>query len=52
MWYFAVGLFMIYLSKANLRLTATYGFALGGAVMFFGPILGDMVDRMPRLKCE
>ncbi len=51
MWQFAVGLFLVELSPQSLRLTATYGFASGGAILLFGAIIGHWVDTTPRLKC-
>ena len=50
MWSFAVGLFLITLSPESLRLTAIYGFVSGGAILVLGAIIGDAVDRYPRLR--
>ncbi|KAJ8314091.1 hypothetical protein KUTeg_008652 [Tegillarca granosa] len=50
MWSFGVGLFLIELAPESLRLTATYGFSSGGAILLFGAIVGDWVDNTPRLK--
>lgn len=54
MWQFATGMFLIALQPESLRLTATYTFASGGAVLLLGPIVGDWVDRYPRItgKCN
>ncbi len=50
MWSFAVGMFMIDLSPDTLRLTAIYGLAGGLAITLTGPIMGNWVDRYPRMK--
>jgi hypothetical protein len=50
MWQFAVGLFLVNLDGDSLQLTAIYGFSAGGCVLLFGALIGDWVDRNPRLK--
>ena len=50
MWSFAVGMFMIALSPNSLRLTAIYGLTGGLAILLTGAIVGDWVDRYPRMK--
>ena len=50
MWSFGVGLFMVIISPESLRLTAIYGFASGGAILLLGALVGDWIDRTPRLK--
>lgn len=50
MWQFGVGLFLVIISPDSLFLTALYGFAMGAAILIFGPIIGDWVDRTPRLS--
>ena len=50
MWHFAVGLYLVYLDNKSLRLAAIYGFSSGGAVLLFGGLIGDWVDRNRRLK--
>ncbi|XP_035689340.1 solute carrier family 40 member 1-like [Branchiostoma floridae] len=50
MWAFAVALFLIDLSPGSLQLTAIYGFAKSISVLLLGAIIGDWIDRTPRLK--
>ncbi|KAI0229788.1 Solute carrier family 40 member 1 [Lamellibrachia satsuma] len=50
MWQFAVGLYLVHLADGELRLAAIFGFTAGGAVMFFGGIIGNWVDLNPRIK--
>ncbi|WAR02398.1 S40A1-like protein, partial [Mya arenaria] len=50
MWAFGVGLFMVIISPDDLRVTAIYGLSMGGAVLLFGALVGDWVDKTPRLK--
>ena len=45
-----MGLFMVIISPDSLRLTAIYGFASGGAILLLGALVGDWIDRTPRLK--
>uniref|UniRef100_A0A0B7ARE6 Solute carrier family 40 member n=1 Tax=Arion vulgaris TaxID=1028688 RepID=A0A0B7ARE6_9EUPU len=50
MWSFSLGLFLILVSPKSLHLSATYGLSMGAAVLLFGSIIGDWVDKTPRLK--
>lgn len=50
MWSFGVGLFMVIISPESLRVTAVYGLSVGSAVLLFGALVGDWIDRTPRLK--
>ena len=50
MWSFAVGLFLINLSPESLRLTAIYGFVSGGCILLLGSLIGNQVDKKPRLR--
>ncbi|XP_014662603.1 PREDICTED: solute carrier family 40 member 1-like isoform X3 [Priapulus caudatus] len=50
MWKFSVGLFLVILSQESLRLVATYGFANGLCILILAAVVGDWVDRTPRLK--
>ncbi|KAL5006947.1 hypothetical protein ScPMuIL_015753 [Solemya velum] len=50
MWNFGMGMFMIEISPESLQLTAIYGFSSGGAVLFFGALVGDWIDNTARLK--
>ncbi|KAL3832525.1 hypothetical protein ACJMK2_024160 [Sinanodonta woodiana] len=50
MWAFGVGLFMVEIAPESLRLTAIYGFATGIAILFAGALLGDWIDKTPRLR--
>lgn len=50
MWAFGVGMFMIEVSPESLQLTAIYGFSSGGAILFFGALVGDWIDNTARLK--
>lgn len=45
-----MGLFMVIISPDSLRLTAIYGFASGSAVLLLGAVVGDWIDRTPRLS--
>ena len=45
-----MGLFMVIISPESLRLTAIYGFASGGAILLLGALVGDWIDRTPRLR--
>ena len=49
MWNFALGLFFVNIAGQELRLTAIYGFTMGGSVLLFGGMVGDWVDRTNRL---
>ncbi|XP_077393139.1 solute carrier family 40 member 1 [Festucalex cinctus] len=50
MWNFAVAVFLVELYSNSLLLTAVYGLVLAGSVLLLGAIIGDWVDRNPRLK--
>ena len=49
MWQFGVGMFLVTIDPTSLRLTATYGFVSGVAILFLGAILGNWIDKHPRL---
>jgi len=49
MWLFASALYLVHLDGGMLRLAAALGFAGGGCVMLFGGLVGELVDRYPRL---
>ncbi|XP_078056652.1 ferroportin [Mustelus asterias] len=50
MWHFAISVFLIELCGGNLFLTAVVGLIIAGSVVLFGAIIGDWVDRNPRIK--
>ncbi|XP_063285524.1 solute carrier family 40 member 1-like [Pelobates fuscus] len=50
MWHFAVSVFLVELYVNSLLLTAVYGLVVSGSVLLLGAIIGDWVDRNPRLK--
>ncbi|KAI5080963.1 hypothetical protein GOP47_0004146 [Adiantum capillus-veneris] len=50
MWEFAVGLFMIEIWTRSLFLTSLYGLVETASIVAFGVILGEWVDKFPRLK--
>eukprot|EP00053_Salpingoeca_punica_P015096 m.138064 g.138064 ORF g.138064 m.138064 type:complete len:639 (+) comp16624_c0_seq1:173-2089(+) len=50
MWQFAVSLFMINIWPSSLLMTAVYGLTSGLLTVLCGPIVGDYVDRAPRLR--
>ncbi|XP_035827010.1 solute carrier family 40 member 1 [Aplysia californica] len=50
MFAFSLGLFLIDVSPDSLQLTATHGLCIGAAVLLLASLLGDWVDRTPRLK--
>ncbi|XP_078395000.1 ferroportin [Cetorhinus maximus] len=50
MWHFAVFVFLIELCGHNLFFTAVVGLIVAGSVVIFGAIVGDWVDRNPRIK--
>ncbi|XP_075464530.1 ferroportin-like isoform X1 [Ascaphus truei] len=50
MWHFAVSIFLVELYGYSLLLTAVYGLVVSGSVLLLGAIIGDWVDRNPRLK--
>ncbi|XP_010490844.1 PREDICTED: solute carrier family 40 member 2-like [Camelina sativa] len=49
-WEFSVALYMIYLWPNSLFLTAMYGVVESGSAAIFGPIVGQMIDRMSYVK--
>ena len=49
MWSYAVGMYLADLSPDDLRLVAGYGFSMGAASVLMGAIIGEAVDRFPRL---
>lgn len=48
-WAFAMGLFLVEITPANLQFTASYGLVGGLAVLLFGTVIGDWVDSTSRL---
>ncbi|XP_051566202.1 solute carrier family 40 member 1 isoform X2 [Myxocyprinus asiaticus] len=50
MWNFAVAVFLVELYGNSLLLTAVYGLVVAGSVLLMGAIIGDWVDKNPRLK--
>ncbi|XP_067854342.1 ferroportin-like [Heptranchias perlo] len=50
MWHFAISVFLIELYGHNLLLTAVVGLVVAGSVLVFGALVGDWVDRNPRIK--
>ena len=52
MWQFGAGMFLVTIDPNSLRLNAIYGFASGGSILLFGAVIGDWVDRSPRLYGE
>uniref|UniRef100_A0A8C5Q9S2 Solute carrier family 40 member n=1 Tax=Leptobrachium leishanense TaxID=445787 RepID=A0A8C5Q9S2_9ANUR len=50
MWHFAVALFLVELYGNSLLLTAVYGLVVAGSVLLLGAIIGDWVDKNPRLR--
>ncbi|XP_013881655.1 solute carrier family 40 member 1 [Austrofundulus limnaeus] len=50
MWNFAVAVFLVELYGDSLLLTAVYGLVVAGSVLLLGAIIGNWVDRNPRLK--
>ncbi|KAM9305575.1 ferroportin [Gastrophryne carolinensis] len=50
MWHFAVSLFLVELYGNSLLLTAVYGLVVAGSVLLLGAIIGDWVDKNPRLR--
>lgn len=50
MWQFGVGLFLVIIAPESLLLTAIYGFVMGAAILLFGPMVGDWVDKTARLS--
>ncbi|ESP03171.1 hypothetical protein LOTGIDRAFT_171641 [Lottia gigantea] len=50
MWSFGVGLFLIEIAARSLQLTAIYGLSSSSSYLLFGAIVGDWVDKTPRLR--
>jgi len=50
MWQFAVGMYLVYMCDGELRLAAIFGFTGGGFILLLGGLIGDWVDRNPRLR--
>ncbi|XP_072366303.1 ferroportin [Scyliorhinus torazame] len=50
MWHFAISVFLIELCGDNLFFTAVVGLIVAGSVVLFGAIVGDWIDRNPRIK--
>lgn len=50
MWNFAVAVFLVELYGNSLLLSAVYGLVVAGSVLLLGAIIGDWVDKNPRLK--
>ncbi|XP_068602470.1 solute carrier family 40 member 1 [Brachionichthys hirsutus] len=50
MWNFAVAVFLVELYGNSLLLSAVYGLVVAGSVLLLGALIGDWVDRNPRLK--
>ncbi|XP_048834342.1 solute carrier family 40 member 1 [Brienomyrus brachyistius] len=50
MWNFAVAVLLVELYGNSLLLTAVYGLVVAGSVLLLGAIIGDWVDKNPRLK--
>lgn len=50
MWNFAVAVFLVDLYGKSLLLTAVYGLVMASSVLLLGAIIGDWVDKNPRLK--
>ncbi|CAK9262180.1 unnamed protein product [Sphagnum jensenii] len=50
MWEFAVSLFMLHVWPNSLLLVAVYGLVEAASVAAFGVVIGELVDKFPRLK--
>ncbi len=50
MWEFAVSLFMLHVWPNSLLLVAVYGLVEAASVAAFGVVIGELVDKCPRLK--
>ncbi|GAB2235938.1 hypothetical protein Droror1_Dr00026383 [Drosera rotundifolia] len=50
MWEFSVALYMINIWPNSLLLTALYGVVESASVAFFGPIVGQLVDKLTYVK--
>lgn len=50
MWEFAVGLLMLEIWPDSLLLVAIYGLVETASVATLGVLVGELVDKLPRLK--
>lgn len=50
MWIFSAGLYLVHFDNGELLLAAIFGFIGGCAVLLFGGILGNWVDKTHRLR--
>lgn len=50
MWEFSVGLYMISIWPESLLLAAIYGVVESSSTALFGPIIGQLVDKLTYLK--
>ncbi|XP_039613843.1 solute carrier family 40 member 1 [Polypterus senegalus] len=50
MWHFAVSVFLVELYGNSLLLTALYGLVVSASVLLLGAVIGDWVDKNPRIK--
>lgn len=50
MWEFSVGLYMISVWPNSLLFAAIYGVVESSSTAFFGPIIGEWVDKLAYLK--
>lgn len=50
MWEFSVGLYMISVWPNSLLFAAIYGVVESASTAFFGPIVGDLVDKLAYVK--
>uniref|UniRef100_A0A0B7B8Q3 Solute carrier family 40 member n=1 Tax=Arion vulgaris TaxID=1028688 RepID=A0A0B7B8Q3_9EUPU len=50
MWTFAVSVFLVEIDGDSLQLTAAFGLTMGACTLLLGPVIGDWVDYMPRLR--
>ncbi|KAK3032882.1 hypothetical protein RJ639_037059 [Escallonia herrerae] len=50
MWEFSVGLYMISLWPDSLFLAAAYGVVEAASTAFFGPLVGQWVDKLSYIK--
>ena len=50
MWEFAVGLFMIQVWPDSLLLVAVYGLVEAASMACLGVVVGELVDKCPRLR--
>lgn len=52
MWEFAVGLYMISLWPNSLLFAAVYGVVESASTALFGPIVGQLVDRLTYMQVQ